>query len=234
MAYSLDFDSFVLAAATDSLEVEPAARDHADAVEFRLDLADDPWASLTAYDGELPLILTNRPTWEGGEATDEDRRLSLLADTLDQPAVAAVDLELHALTGDSDAADTDAARAVRAAARDAGVSVIASVHDFETTPSPASLSALLERAAAEGDVGKLAVTATERADALSVLQATHEATAAGRRVATMAMGAAGRHTRAVAPLYGSRIGYAPVEPNEATAPGQYSLTALSSLVSQLR
>ena len=233
MVYSLGFDSFVLAAATDSVGVEPAAREHADAVEFRLDLADDPWASLTAYDGELPLILTNRPTWEGGEATDEDRRLSLLADALDQPAVAAVDLELHALTGDSDAADTDAAREVRAAARDCGVPVIASVHDFESTPPVASLSALLERTAAEGDVGKLAVTATDRADALSVLQATHEATTAGQRVATMAMGEAGRHTRAVAPLYGSRIGYAPVESSEATAPGQYSLAALSSLVSQL-
>ena len=92
---------------------------------------------------------------------------------------------------------------------------------------------MLERAATEGDVGKLAVTAHDAGDALAVLQATHEATQAGRRVATMAMGAAGRHTRAVAPLYGSRIGYAPVESSEATAPGQYSLAALSALVSQL-
>jgi len=47
------------------------------------------------------------------------------------------------------------------------------------------------------------------------------------------MGAAGRHTRAVAPLYGSRIGYAPVDPSAATAPGQYDLATLRDLVDRL-
>jgi 3-dehydroquinate dehydratase-1 len=50
----------------------------------------------------------------------------------------------------------------------------------------------------------------------------------------MAMGEAGRHTRVVAPLYGSRIGYAPVDPARATAPGQYDLGTLSRLVDELR
>jgi 3-dehydroquinate dehydratase-1 len=50
----------------------------------------------------------------------------------------------------------------------------------------------------------------------------------------MAMGEAGRHTRVVAPLYGSRIGYAPVDPSRATAPGQYDLATLSRLVGELR
>jgi 3-dehydroquinate dehydratase-1 len=49
----------------------------------------------------------------------------------------------------------------------------------------------------------------------------------------MAMGEAGRHTRAVAPLYGSKIGYAPVDPAEATAPGQYDLATLSTLIERL-
>jgi len=49
----------------------------------------------------------------------------------------------------------------------------------------------------------------------------------------MAMGEAGRHTRAVAPLYGSRIGYAPVDPDAATAPGQYDLATLAGLVDRL-
>ena len=233
MSYALDFDSFVLAAATDSLAVEPAAREHADAVEFRLDLAADPWSSLAAYDGELPLIVTNRAAWEGGEATDEEARLALLTDAVSEPAVAAVDLELRALEGSEPAADPEAAQAVRNAAREAGVTVIASVHDFAATPPTASLSALLERGAAAGDVAKLAVTAHDREDALAVLRATHEATAAGRRVATMAMGEAGRHTRAVAPVYGSKIGYAPVAASEATAPGQYALAELRELVSRL-
>jgi 3-dehydroquinate dehydratase-1 len=37
----------------------------------------------------------------------------------------------------------------------------------------------------------------------------------------------------VAPLYGSKNGYAPVDPAEATAPGQYDLATLASLVEQL-
>jgi 3-dehydroquinate dehydratase-1 len=49
----------------------------------------------------------------------------------------------------------------------------------------------------------------------------------------MAMGEAGRHTRAVAPLYGSKIGYAPVDPAEATAPGQYDLATLADLIDRL-
>ena len=49
----------------------------------------------------------------------------------------------------------------------------------------------------------------------------------------MAMGEAGSHTRAVAPGYGSRIGYAPVDPERATAPGQFDLETLRGLVERL-
>ncbi|MFD1640979.1 type I 3-dehydroquinate dehydratase [Halohasta litorea] len=231
---TLDFDSFVLAAATDNLEAEPAAREDADAVEFRLDLATDPLDQLAAYDGELPLIVTNRATWEGGEADDEIRRLDTLEAAVDHEAVTAVDIECGALDGSIAAADTNRARQLRETARDAGIVVIASVHDFESTPSVDGLTELLKTASDEGDVGKLAVTAADRSDALAVLSATHRAAEAGWTVATMAMGAAGQHTRAVAPVYGSAIGYAPVDPEGATAPGQYDLATLRRLVDELQ
>ena len=227
----MDFDSFVLTASTADLSEEPAARDHADAVEFRMDLASDPLAALDAYDGELPLLVTNRATWEGGEAA-EDGRLDRLAAAVEHDAVEAVDVELRALTGTAET-DVDDATALRDRAREQGATVVASVHDFETTPPEAELRDLLDTAASEGDVGKLAVTATDRADTLALLSATFDATAAGNRVATMAMGEPGRHTRAVAPLYGSRIGYAPVDPANATAPGQYDLATLADLVDRL-
>ena len=108
-----------------------------------------------------------------------------------------------------------------------------SLFDFEKTPERDELAAKLDAACEHGDVGKLAVTAQSRADVLDLLAVTHEQTAAGNTVATMAMGEAGRHSRAVAPLYGSRIGYAPVDPDAATAPGQYALATLRSLVDQL-
>jgi 3-dehydroquinate dehydratase-1 len=93
---------------------------------------------------------------------------------------------------------------------------------------------MLADAVANADVGKLAVTATDPADVLTLLMLTREFSAQGEQVATMAMGKPGRHSRAVAPVYGSRIGYAPVDPDEATAPGQYDLATLRQLVEQLR
>ncbi|OTF00012.1 type I 3-dehydroquinate dehydratase [Halorubrum sp. SD683] len=228
------FEEFVLAASTADLSEEPRARDHADAVEFRMDLADAPRDQLASYDGELPLLVTNRASWEGGEA-DGLARYDALSDAVARDAVAAVDVELAALRGTHpDPAEESHATALRDAARREGVAVVASVHDFESTPEPAALVDLLADAASEGDVGKLATTATAPADALATLKATHEATVAGHRVATMCMGEPGRHTRAVAPVYGSKIGYAPVDPAEATAPGQYPLATLRTLVDRLR
>jgi 3-dehydroquinate dehydratase-1 len=223
----MEFDSLVLAAATADLADEPAARDHADAVEFRMDLASDPLAALDDYDGDLPLIVTNRDPAEGGEAdTPERERLAILETASAHDAVGAVDVELASLRADPGAATA-------ATARGNGAAVIASVHDFETTPSAERLDEMLAAAAHHGDVGKAAVTASDRADALRVLSATHRATVRGDRVATMAMGEAGRHTRAVAPLYGSTIGYAPIDPAEATAPGQYDLATLADLIDRL-
>ncbi len=223
----MDLDSFVLAAATADLDDEPAAREHADAVEFRMDLAVDPRTALSEYEGDLPLICTNRVTSEGGEVADDEGRLEMLEIACRNDAVEAVDVELASI-------ESGTAADVLATARDTGTSIVASVHEFEETPPPERLDDLLERAADVADVGKLAVTAHDPGDVLDLLAATWRRTTAGDRVATMAMGDAGRHSRAVAPLYGSRIGYAPVHSAEVTAPGQYDLAALRSLVDALQ
>jgi 3-dehydroquinate dehydratase-1 len=222
----MKFTSFVLAAATADLADEPAAREHADAVEFRMDRAADPLDALRGYDGDLPVIATNRVASEGGDAPDDDARLDDLAAAVRVDGVEAVDVELAAVRSG------DGVRVVDAA-RDEGAAVVVSVHDFEETPAPGDLRELLDDAADRGDVGKLAVTAEEPGDVLDLLTVTHEFAQAGRQVATMGMGEAGRHSRAVAPLYGSRIGYAPVHAADVTAPGQYDLATLRRLVDEL-
>ncbi|WP_254528099.1 type I 3-dehydroquinate dehydratase [Natrinema gelatinilyticum] len=237
----LNLDSFVLAASTADLSDEPAARDHADAIEFRMDLADDPLAALEAYDGELPILVTNRAPWEtgaepssadgssgetprGGEA--EARRLEALAEATALESVEAIDVEFESiLAGDADE--------LLETARSRDVTVVASAHDFEGTPPRREIVRTLTEAGKYADVAKLAVTAESRADTLALLSATEQLTAHGDAVATMAMGDVGSHTRAVAPVYGSKIGYAPVDPAEATAPGQYDLETLAELVVQL-
>ncbi len=219
----MDFEAFVLAAATADLHDEPAAREHADAVEFRMDLAADPLAQLEEYDGELPLLVTNRVRWEGGEAPDDTQRIETLESALEYPHVGAVDIELDAVRNGEGERVVEAARGL-------DIGVVISAHDFDRTPEPDRLRSLLAAAAAPGDVGKLAVTAVTTDDVLDLFRVTWQLTCRGASVATMAMGETGRHSRVVAPLYGSRIGYAPVDPADATAPGQYDLATLSELL----
>ena len=225
----MDFSSFRLLAAGADLAMEPHARADADGIELRMDLAADPLDQLDGYDGDLPVLVTNRVAWEGGEADDTAQRLDVLARAVEFDAVSAVDLELAALSGEG---DHDAGR-VADHARDNDASVVVSTHDFEATSARDAIVDRLERACAYGDVGKMASTAGSPEDVLAMLAATRELTTGGETVATMCMGEAGRHSRAVAPLYGSRIGYAPVDPEAATAPGQYDLATLRSLIDQL-
>ncbi|MFB6070867.1 MAG: type I 3-dehydroquinate dehydratase [Halanaeroarchaeum sp.] len=226
----MDFAGFVLAASVSDLAEEPAAREHADAVEFRMDLADEPLAALDEYEGTLPVIATNRPTWEGGETEDGSDRIESLLEAVEAPAVEAVDVELDALEGDLNRVD---ATEVLAAADAAGVDAIVSTHDFETTPELDGLAEMAAETTSLGDVGKVAVTATHTGQVLDLLRVTYEFASAGQHVATMAMGEPGRHSRVVAPIYGSSIGYAPVDPADATAPGQYDLALLRTLVDAL-
>jgi len=139
--------------------------------------------------------------------------------------VAAVDVELATVT---EGEDEDLLTHARAN----GARVIVSTHDFEHTPRE-RLSELLGRACEYGDVGKIAVTAQDSGDVLELLRVTHEFASSDTPVATMAMGEVGRHSRVVAPLYGSRIAYAPIDPDRATAPGQYDLATLADLIDRL-
>lgn len=227
------FDEFVLAASVAELSAAEQVSRYADAVEFRMDLAENPQKQLQAYDGSLPIILTHRADWEGGEAGTLARYDSL-TDGITNNSVVAVDIESAALRGNAPAGEQTRATALRDRAKHINVTVIASIHDFESTPKVDRLVELLENAAEVGDIAKLATTVSSPEDALAILQATHTTTSAGHTLATMGMGGPGRHTRAVAPLYGSRIGYAPVAAEDATAPGQYPVAELSGLVRDLQ
>lgn len=222
----MDFESFVLAASTGDLGDEPAARDHAGAIEFRMDLAEDPLADLEGYDGVLPVIATNRAPSEGGEA-DEEGRLDALEAAAAIEAVEAIDVELASV------ADGGGESTIETARRH-GVTTIASVHDFDGTPPSSQLRQVGRHAGDVADVAKVAVTAQEVGDVLRLLSVTRELTADGHRVATMAMGEPGRHSRVIAPLYGSRIGYAPVREEEATASGQLDLETFRDVFERIR
>lgn len=222
----MEFEEFVLAASTATLDDIERAGEYADAIEYRLDLAE---SGVGALDGEfpVPVLVTNRVESEGGNAPSTPQRLDALCHAMEKPSVEAVDIELSTL------AAGEGERVIEQA-RSHDVAAVVSTHDFERTPERDRIRELLSEASKYGDVAKLAVTARDRTDVLDLLGATLEATREGETVATMAMGEAGRHSRVVAPLYGSRLGYAPLDADRATAPGQYDLETFRHLYDSLR
>lgn len=219
----MDFDSFVLAGSTADLTTEPQAREMADVIEFRMDLAESPETELEHYDGELPIIATNRTTTEGGNAPPTPSRLEVLQTAAESDHVGAIDIELSAIHNEDGATVVDHAMDVQ-------TKVIVSIHDFSGTPAIESLQEALHDATRYGTVGKLAVTAQSPLDVLRLLRVTWEFEADNARVATMAMGDVGRHSRIITPVYGSKIGYAPVQPGAETAPGQFDLETYRYLI----
>lgn len=221
----MKIDGFALAATTNDLTREAEARDAADLVEFRIDRAEDPIEQLETYEGELPVLATNRNQWFGGKATDTGRLDTLFAASRFD-AVAYVDVEL------------ETARAkewVLEEFRENDVGLIVSHHDFDGTPDSDVLTAIFDQCAGYGDIAKVATYPADLSDTLTLLNALHEATQAGIDAAGIAMGETGSHTRVIGHIYGSKLGYAPLLDDDSEyAPGQIPLRRLRALVEATR
>ena len=183
-------------------------------------------------DAGSPVLLTCRTAAEGGRAQLDDTAYgSLLRSVLDgltdwapERRPVAIDVEVQ----------RGCLPQVCTQAHGLGVDVVASFHDFETTPADEALEEVLARMAREGaDLAKIAVWPTSADDVARLLgvcaRATAgagEAAALGVPVAAMSMGALGAVSR-VAPAFGSALTFA-VVPDEqgearASAPGQLPL-----------
>ncbi|MGB9940877.1 type I 3-dehydroquinate dehydratase [Methanosarcina sp.] len=176
----------------------------------------------------LPVIVTNRSSAEGGKwEGKETERIGLLTDLLslkDGPDV--VDIELSA---GRDARD----RAVKAA-KACGKTIIISSHDFLKTPAFQEMKAIFEEAFLAGaDIAKLAVMPHSMRDVLDLLRAALDATEAGGAVCAIAMGKLGKHTRVIAPFYGSVLTYAAVEDTVSAAPGQFQVAEIKKIMELL-
>ena len=89
----MDFSTFVLAASVTSLVDLPPSINQADAIEFRMDLSPDPLTELSNYSHELPIIATNRVVHEGGRAPENESRMDLFCDAMENSSVKAIDIE---------------------------------------------------------------------------------------------------------------------------------------------
>ncbi|HJH32004.1 MAG TPA: type I 3-dehydroquinate dehydratase [Methanosarcinaceae archaeon] len=168
----------------------------------------------------LPCIATNRAQFQGGKwpGTEEDR-IALLVGIVE--LVDAVDIELQA--------GKEVLEKVVKSAKIAGKTVIISSHDFITTPAIGQMQKTLDACFEAGaDIAKLAVMPGSMQDVLNLLQVTRDAKAP---VCTISMGDKGKHTRIVAPCYGSVLTYGSA--GNAVAPGQLRVDELKKALEML-
>ncbi len=189
---------------------------HADLIELRIDLLDTDAreALLEIKKLGLPVIITNRMKQEGGAwHGSEEERIRTLLSLLH--LADAVDIELCAAERD----------AVVKKAKAAGKTVIISTHDFQSTPEVDIMEGIINESFEAGaDIAKLAVMPQTLLDVLHLLEIT---LCSSGKVCTIAMGNIGRHSRVVAPIYGSVMTYGYVD--KPIASGQFRVDKLKSI-----
>lgn len=185
----------------------------ADVLELRVDLLDEDALQTLAELKKLglPVIITNRMKQEGGSWTGSEaeriRKLLSLLQLAD-----AVDIELCAEKRDE----------VVKRAKSAEKTVIVSTHDFEKTPELAVMAGIIDESFEAGaDIAKLAVMADSLEDVLRLLEVTLNSKG---NICTIAMGDLGKHSRVIAPIYGSVMTYGYVD--KPAAPGQLRVDEL--------
>ena len=204
----------IVASITSAEQIPKAEQSGADIIEARLDLFKS--IEKEKLRSSLPLIATNRPKTEGGAfGGTEKERINLLISMLD--SVDAVDIELNCKSS----------AAVIGEARKRGLTTIVSYHDFKKTPHNSRLRAILEKELTTGDIAKIAVMANTIEDVMRMLKLGLEFK--GGRICIIAMGALGRHFRAIAPVYGSILAYGAIDEREKTAPSQLTVKELNDL-----
>jgi 3-dehydroquinate dehydratase-1 len=192
-------------------------------LEIRVDnFATDPAPLLAALPKlRVPLIVTVRHPAEGG-ANDISfaRRRELYGQFL--PHAAFIDLELRSLEKLAD---------VVAAARRSGVKIIASTHNFRTTPPTATLQQAIRHANAEGvDICKLAARAETPANLGRLLALL--ARPQPLPLSVMAMGKFGKISRLLLAQAGSVLNYGYLDrPN---ASGQWEARLLKARLAELQ
>src|ERR1041385_2458601 len=165
---------------------------NADLVELRLDTVKDPNVAGALAGRKLPVIVTCRPEWEGGQFKgSEEERKQILRDALTRGAEY-VDIEWKANFTDL-------------LATSAGRRVVLSSHDFDGVPRDLVGRAQAMRATG-AEVVKIAVKTSKLCDCLPLLDL--GAQVARQGTVLIGMGECGLVTRVLARKFGSLWTYA--------------------------
>ena len=161
---------------------------------------------------EIPILFTCRSRREGGLS-------DLSPAACEELVLAAVEGGFASLV-DVEYSSGEVLSRVLSRAKERGVAVIASSHDFEKTPSEEELFAKMTAMAETGaDLVKVAVMPQKAADVLALLSATDRARGClPVPLITMSMGSLGVASRVFGETFGSAVTFASA--GEASAPGQ--------------
>lgn len=193
-----------------------------DVIEIRLDslksIAVGPF--LTHLD--KPLLLTNRPIWEGGGfAGDEEARIAPLIDGV-QLGCHYVDLELKA--------PASSHVALLEVVEKSSCQLLLSWHNFQETPSQTELIGRLAMIKDKGaHIAKMVTMAHDYHDVLRVLLLQEEAAKMDIPLVAFCMGRPGVISRVATLELGGYMTYCAVSEDEATAPGQLSVARLRQI-----
>lgn len=186
-----------------------------DVVEMRLDGMVHPDVEQCVSRIHLPLLLTNRPAWEGGAYRGEEKeRLRPLVEGT-RLQVTYVDFELRA--------ERHLREQLLREVRQSSTRLILSWHDFQGTPSAGELNTVLTQMHASGaDIGKIVTTAHSTRDVLRVLALLEKAQVMQFPLCAFCMGEDGRISRFASLYLGGYMTYVAVDSEQITASGQFS------------
>ena len=208
-----------------------------DLIEWRVDffshigdaaLVIDTSRAMKAAAGETPILFTRSSGKEGGEtiALAEPDVVHLYEAVCAARCVDMIDYEMCN-------AAVDFAR-LRAASRANDILLVASYHNFQSTPDAVALVAkFAEAERLGGDVAKVAVMPSGPQDVLTLLGATFTASqTVGLPLISMSMGAYGSLSRMMGWIYGSTVTFAVGK--SSSAPGQVPIEELRAVLGATR
>lgn len=200
--------------------IKVANSNNADLVEIRLDY-------LSKFDkpeklGEIkkPLIVTCMPKWEGGRFKGtEDERISILQDAIKFSDYLSIELRTKEVLRDR----------IIDKAKERGVKVIVSYHDFERTPDKDEILKILKKEKeANADIAKIAFTPRSYEDVLRTMEVLSE-NKLEIPIIAISMGELGKISRVLGPLFGSYLTFASVSKEKYSAPGQLTVDELRKI-----
>ncbi|KAF8776504.1 hypothetical protein HU200_003215 [Digitaria exilis] len=204
-------------------EVAAAAALGADAAELQLGCLDgfEPRRDLPvllAQPRPLPVIVTYRPKWEGGqyEGEDEPRFEALL-----------LAMELGAEYVDIEFKVADKFLHFLSGRKPETCKLIVSFHNYEYTPSVNELLSLVDQIQATGaDIVKIATSATEIDDVSIMFQVLDHCKAKKVQVIGLVMKERGFISQILCAKYGGYLTFASLEKGKESAPGQPTVAEL--------